>query len=212
MLFRIALGIILLLEIACRSDSERMQPAPAKSQIKPPGKPLRDAAFWELWGDGKAELNGYDLIYPRYGQVRKGIAVAIFVTETFSNSARVKAEPGRHSAADEFPVMKLNLVKDFQTGIYDYNDMTSAFVALAPVNGRGIGMPTKISFSSQEWCGHVYMQALFQGRSAQITEHSYFDGEADQFRSVVIEGDTASEDTFMLAARGIAAPQNLPGE
>ena len=32
--------------------------------------------------------------------------------------------------------MKLNLVKDYQTGIYDYNDMLSTFVSLAPVNQR----------------------------------------------------------------------------
>ena len=35
-----------------------------------------------------------------------------------------------------FPVMKLNLIKDYQTGIYDYNDMLSAFVSLADVNNH----------------------------------------------------------------------------
>src|SRR3954453_7048479 len=98
--------------------------------------PYFDAKFWAVWGDGQAELNAYDLTFPRYNQARKGVAIAIFVTELFSNTLRVKADPGRHGPGDEFPVMKLNLVKDYQTGIYDYNDMLSAFVSLAPVNQR----------------------------------------------------------------------------
>src|SRR5215467_6970606 len=90
-------------------------------------------AFWKRWGDGRGELCGYDLTIPRYGALRRGVAVTIFVTETFSNSRRVKADPGKHPPSDEFPVMKLNLVEDYQTGVYDYNVMTSSFVALTPV-------------------------------------------------------------------------------
>jgi hypothetical protein len=114
-----------------------------------PDAPAYDPEFWRTWGDGRAELAGYDLTYPRYGKPRNGVAVTIFVTETFSNSARVKADPGKHPPSDEFPVMKLNLIKDYQTGIYDYNDMLSSFVGLAPVNGLPPGSLTKASFSSQ---------------------------------------------------------------
>ena len=71
--------------------------------------------FWKFWGDGKAELDGYALIEPRYGQPRQGTAVAIFVTEDFSDALRVKADPGKHPASDIVPVIKLNLVRDFQT-------------------------------------------------------------------------------------------------
>jgi hypothetical protein len=35
--------------------------------------------FWQRWGDGRAELAGYDLTTPRYGALRKGVAVTIFV-------------------------------------------------------------------------------------------------------------------------------------
>ena len=51
-------------------------------------------AFWAHWGDGQAELTGYDLTFARYREQRRGTAVAIFVTETFSNELRVKAEFG----------------------------------------------------------------------------------------------------------------------
>ena len=108
-----------------------------------PDRPAFGAEFDQHWSDNKAEIAGYDLVTPRYGQLRKGTAVAIFVTEPFSNSARVKADPGEHSPDDEFPVLKLNLVEDYPTGVYDYNLMTSVFVALRPVNNLPAGTPTK---------------------------------------------------------------------
>ena len=167
--------------------------------------------FWSHWGDGKAEMTGYDLRIPRYGEVRRGTAVAIFVTETFSQEDRVKADPGQHAAADEFPVMKLNLVEDFPTGIYDYNVMTSSFLALEPVVGRLPGSLTKVSYTSQEWCGHVYSQLLFGGE-LQHTLHSYFDGEADQQNTLPYPGAAVSEDALWFWARGLAAPALAPGE
>jgi hypothetical protein len=187
----------------------------AKASVARPDRdaaPTFDDAFWKRWGDGKAEVAGYDLTFPRYGELRKGVAVTVFVTETFSNSKRVKADPGRHPKSDEFPVMKLNLVEDFSTGIYDYNLMTSAFVALTAVNGRPAGSATKVSFSSQEWCGNVYEQALFDPASARLTSHSYFDGEADRSENLRVPADALDADALLLWARGFAAPVLAPGE
>ena len=174
--------------------------------------PIFGDEFWKRWGDGKGELSGFDLVFPRYGEPRRGVAVTVFVTETFSNSLRVKSDPGKHPKSDEFPVMKLNLVEDFSTGIYDYNLLTSAFIALTPVNGRPAGSATKVSFSSQEWCGNVYAQLLFDNAAARLTSHSYFDGEADQSRSIGIPPDALSGDAVLLWARGLAAPLLRPGE
>jgi hypothetical protein len=171
-----------------------------------------NAEFWKTWGDGQAELAGYDLTYPRYGQLRKGVAVTIFVSETFSNQLRVKADEGKHPASDQFPVMKLNLIQDFQTGIYDYNNMTSTFAALAAVNGRPAGSLTKVSFSEQEWCGHVYHQLLFDASSVRSQSHSYFDGEADQDTKLQYPENGVSEDQLPLWARGMAAPVLALGE
>jgi len=168
-------------------------------------------AFWKQWGDGKGELSGYDLTFPRYGEPRKGVAVAVFVTETFSNSLRVKADPGKHAKSDEYPVLKLNLVQDFSTGIYDYNLLTSTFVALTAVNGRPAGSVTKVSFSSQEWCGNMYGQLLFDAGSARLASHSYFDGEADQARTLQVPDDALSADALLAWARGLAAPAVAPG-
>ncbi|MDX1584656.1 MAG: hypothetical protein R3338_13750, partial [Thermoanaerobaculia bacterium] len=75
--------------------------------------------FWSHWGDGKAELSGYDLDFPRYGEMRDGVAVLIFVTEPFTIEPRVKADGPNARTSTVFQVMKLNLVRDFPTGIYD---------------------------------------------------------------------------------------------
>ena len=108
--------------------------------------------------------------------------------------------------------MKLNLVEDFSTGIYDYNLLTSSFVALTAVNGRPAGASTKVSFSSQEWCGGVWGQLLFDAGSARLTSHSYFDGEADQSKTVEVPADALSGDAILLWARGLAAPFVGAGE
>ncbi len=170
------------------------------------------SGFWENWGDGRAELNGYTLVFPRYGELRKGSAVTIFVTEPFSNRVRVKADPGNHPEQDVFPVMKLNLVQDFSTGIYDYNLMTSAFVALEPVNQQPRGALTKVGFSSQEWCGLLHAQYVFNPDAVDYTLHSYFDSEADQRKNLPLDHAAFSEDGLLIWARGLMLPIVQPGE
>ncbi|MFH0794707.1 MAG: hypothetical protein V2A74_11810, partial [bacterium] len=95
---------------------------------------------------------------------------------------------------------------------YDYNLMTSVFVALQSVNGRPTGSPTKISFSSQEWCGQLYHQLLFDEKAIREVSHSYFDGEADRDQTLDYPADGISEDALLLWARGLAAPPLEPGE
>jgi hypothetical protein len=153
--------------------------------------------FWAHWGDGKAEMGGYRLNQPRYGATRTGSAVLIFVTEDFSDSLRVKADPGKHPASDVYPVMKLNVVRHFQTGIYDYNVLTSIFARVAP------GWPlAKVSFSSQEWCGHVYHQIRPRGGRVGGLFHSYFDGEADGQDDLPLPEGGVFEDALPILLRG----------
>jgi hypothetical protein len=154
--------------------------------------------FWTYWGDGRAELDGYRLTQPRYGAKREGTAVLVYVTEDFSDSLRVKADPGKHPASDVFPVLKLNAVRDFQTGIYDYNVLTSVFTRVGP------GFPlAKVSFSSQEWCGHVYHQLVPRAGRVQGVFHSYFDGEADGKDDLALPDGGIFEDALPVLVRGL---------
>lgn len=201
---RVLLPMATLLALACWAGEGTGQAA-AAGEVR---SPAFGRAFWKHWGDGRAELAGYDLVKPRYGEERRGTAVAIFVTEPFHGGARVKAE---EAGPGTFQVLKLNLAQDFPTGIYDYRLMTSAFVALEPVAGLPAGAPAKVSFSAQEWCGHVYQQALFRGGGADVSLHSYFEGEADE-EARLPGGPGLSEDTLLLWARGLAWPEVAPGE
>jgi hypothetical protein len=163
--------------------------------------------FWKHWGDGKAELDGYRLTQPRYGAPRSGMALYVFVTEDFSDSLRVKADPGKHPASDVYPVMKLNAIRHFQTGIYDYKVMTSTFLRVAR------GWPVaKVSFSSQEWCGQVWHQLLPKGGRIQGVFHSYFDGEADGTEDLDLPPDGVFEDELPVILRGWNGEYLKPGE
>lgn len=161
----------------------------------------------EHWGDGKAELNGYQLTQPRYGEERAGSSVLVFVTEEFTRDQRVKSDGGHR---DEFPVMKLNMVRDFNTGIYDYNTLTSVFVPLDESLPRG--MATKVSFSMQEWCGHVYDQLVIEKGRYRRLSHSYFDGEGDRDRVVPIPEGAVFADAVPVLIRGLAGEWLTPGE
>lgn len=175
-------------------------------------------SFWGSWGDGKAEVSGYRLKMPRYGQGRDGSLVLIYVTEDMSDTLRVKADPGRHPASDVYPVMKLNAVRKFQTGIYDYSVMTSVFSRVDFAAAERPFPLRKLSLSSQEWCGHVYHQLIPQASSQASrqsgaaparwlsTSHSYFDGEADDQRALPLPpgATVVAEDELPILLRSYA--------
>jgi hypothetical protein len=127
--------------------------------------------FKKYWYAGKAEITSYTLQQARYGELREGNAVLIYVTEPFSAEKQVKADAQN---ADNISVLKLNSTKNYLTGIYPYSIMTSSFY---PVYDNSHGL--KVAFSAQEWCGQVYAQ-LNNKENFEITSHSYFESEGDQ--------------------------------
>lgn len=127
--------------------------------------------FKDYWYAGKAEITSYALTQERYGELREGTAVNIFVSEDFLPEIQVKAD---RQANTNIPVLKLNSTKKFLTGIYPYSVMTSTF---SPTTTKNHAI--KVSHSMQEWCGHVYLQ-LNNRDKFELTSHSYFQGEADQ--------------------------------
>ncbi|MDH3217503.1 MAG: hypothetical protein OEN01_14675 [Candidatus Krumholzibacteria bacterium] len=155
-----------------------------------------NAEFDAHWHDGKAELNGYRLTVSRYGQERDGTCVLVYVTEPFSKSKLVKVDDPRENPQDTFNALKLNIVRDFQTGIYDYNTMISVFVRSSDFS------PAKISFTSAEWCGHVYQELSF-GRD-RITGHydSYFENESGPL-DIQRVANSIAEDNLFILLRGL---------
>lgn len=139
----------------------------AKSKTN--AKPLSEA-FKNYWFAGEAEITSYKLEQARYGEMRDGHAVLIYVTEDFLPDAQVKAD---QQNPNNISVLKLNATKKFNTGIYPYSIMQSAFYPLSN-NQHAL----KVSSSIQEWCGQAYTQ-LNNKSSFEIMSHSYFEGEAD---------------------------------
>ena len=152
--------IILFTLIACEN-----KPVEYQQEINP--------AFEKYWYQGEAEITSYKLHQARYGEIREGNAALIFVTEPFSSSSMTKAD--NPNPRDE-SVLKLNFTKTFNTGIYPYSMMTSTFL---PVNNPNHSI--KISSSSQEWCGHTYME-LQNKKKFQINISSYFEGESEKIK------------------------------
>lgn len=137
---------------------------------KKPAQPLSQE-FKDYWYAGKAEISSYKLDQARYGEIREGKAVLIYVTEDFLPEVQVKAD---YQSSNNIPVLKLNATKNFNTGIYPYSIMQSTFYPVAN-NQHAL----KVSSSMQEWCGHIYAQ-LNNKEQFNIMSHSYFQEEADE--------------------------------
>ncbi|WP_394972299.1 septum formation inhibitor Maf [uncultured Croceitalea sp.] len=161
----------------CKEKSDSSSPELALNSeelksvtVKESKKPVSED-FKKYWYAGNAEITSYKLEQARYGEVREGTSVLIYVTEPFLPEVQVKAD---RSNATNIPVLKLNATKKYLTGIYPYSIMSSTFY---PVHGNKHAIKT--SLSVQEWCGHVYSQ-LNNRNDFEFTSHSYFEGEADQ--------------------------------
>ncbi|MGC6533731.1 MAG: septum formation inhibitor Maf [Flavobacteriales bacterium] len=151
--------------------------------------PTDPAQIRNYWYAGDAEIASYTLTQARYGELRQGDAVIVFVTEPFSKSKQVKLDYG--GGEDEVQVLKMNQTRSFNTGIYPYSMMTSTF---SPMDG---GPALKATTSSQEWCGHTWTQMnLEEGHRYRFEQRSYFESEGDQnatLTSGMLEDDLWSE-------------------
>lgn len=168
--------LFLLLFISCKNEVAQKKELLAlkKDTIKEYPENIKrniSLEFKNYWYDGTAEITSYELKQARYGEMRDGKAVLIYVTEPFLSKKQVKAD-GRNTT--NIPVLKLNSTKKYLTGIYPYSIMSSSFYPVSD-NQHAI----KVSFSAQEWCGHVYGQ-INNREDFEVTSHSYFESEADQ--------------------------------
>ena len=151
--------------------------------------------FKNYWFSGKAEVSSYNLNQSRYGKIRKGKGVLIFLTEDFLKKEQVKTNKKNNQSQ---LILKLNQIKKFKTGIYTYSIMNSVFTPLQS------GKVEKISSSIQEWCGNSYAQLNYKGDFKIIT-HSYFEGEADR---IINLKPTFTENGLWTLIR--LSPQSLP--
>jgi hypothetical protein len=140
------------------------------------------------WLQGKAEVTNYHLKQARYGEVHEGHAVLVYVTEDFSLSKQVKLDRPDQHQSDAAKVLKLNLTKKFNTGIYPYSMMQSVFTPLQLAEHKTL----KVTSSTQEWCGQTYTQLNLKRKQYEGVAYSYFESEGDRnvtLKSVVLEDE-----------------------
>ena len=162
---------------------------PKGSSPSPPSQSLARPAVYEFqsepvrlsdyWYQGAAEVSRYELHQNRYADVHPGTVIAVFVTEDFLADKQVKND--NYSNPNSIPILKMNMINRFTTGLYDYSVMRSVFT---PVKVKEHPQTLKVSTTSQDWCGHVYMQLNFRDGQYASTLHSYFENEADQQQEV----------------------------
>jgi len=128
----------------------------------------------KYWYQGKAEISHYALQQNRYKDIHEGEAVMIFVTEDFLTDKQVKND--QYQNKNSIPILKNNIVCKFPTGIYDYSMMTSVFT---PINTQKYPRTMKVTATSQEWCGHTFMQINDREKGYAVSLRSYFEQESD---------------------------------
>jgi len=136
-----------------------------------------NSKFDAYWYQGKAEITSFKLKQARYGEIRTGSAVFVFVTEPFSKSKQVKLNNINRNEGDVVKVLKMNFTKKFTTGIYDYSILQSIFT---PIDLKNDQHSIKVATSLQEWCGHTYTQLNLQSYKYKVLLKSYFETEGDQ--------------------------------
>ena len=187
---KIQTTVILLVTIAALAASAVAEPLVSNPDSK---------ALQKQWYTKGAEISRFLLEQARYGEMHEGEAVLIFVTEPMDPAAQVKADnPG----PEDVPVLKLNATRRFFTGIYPYSIMTSTF---SPMDSARRPLPLKVTFTSQEWCGHVFTQMNLAKDRYRVQLRSYFESEGDRNFSVP---PVLSEDAIFNRIR--LAPADLP--
>jgi hypothetical protein len=151
-------------------------PKPHRGTIASADPAYQTKDFANYWYANQAELTGYTLEQSRYGEIHRGDAVLIYVTEPFSAEMQVKLDNASASGEDKVNVLKLNYTKKFLTGIYPYSLMTSVFTPVA-VAERPYSL--KVSTTAQEWCGHSFLQFNWRGPDYLAQGYSYFESEGD---------------------------------
>ncbi|MEE2708872.1 MAG: hypothetical protein VYA69_04675 [Gemmatimonadota bacterium] len=184
---------------SCPTSAALAQSPPDAAQLK--SGPV-NPGFGDYWYQGKAELTSYKLEQARYGEVHAGHAVLIFVTEDFSKEKHVKLDRPGQAGDDKVNVLKLNLTKKFNTGIYPYSIMTSVFT---PIQRHLFPQTMKVTTSSQEWCGHSFTQMNLDDDGYHVKLYSYFEREGDQ---TVTLDNTLLEDEVWSTIR--LNPDDLP--
>ncbi|MCB9462948.1 MAG: hypothetical protein H6682_04615 [Candidatus Eisenbacteria bacterium] len=176
-----------------------------------PAYPPVPASFYETWSDGNGEVNSYELVEERYGERREGNAVLVFAAEELNRNTYVKVESDATPQDQRMYVIKLNQLRKFPTGIYDYSAMTTVFSVAGSHLGHHPFQAARVVHTTQEWCGQVYHRVDLTESGWKEELRSYFEAEGTQDR-VSPAARTDVEDNLWIWIRELGGRVLEPGE
>ncbi len=156
--------------------------------------------FSDLWYDGYAEISTFSLTEMRYGEPRTGTRTMVYVTEPLRIKTLIKPDSQLSSDA-KIDVIKLNDIRKFNTGVYDYSVMTSVFSSVDKNKTFPLMHTVKTAFTSQEWCGTVFEQVTRYDDSYRIKLFSYFDSEGESTSTIPHNDRLDTEDNLWIRIR-----------
>ncbi len=177
--FILFIGLTLLSGCSTMEQKEAAPTAKAAAAAKPGLFAAAGDKLDKYWYQGQGELNVYDLQQNRYQGIHPGQVLLIFVTEDFLADQQVKND--NYKQPNSTPILKLNAISRFTTGLYDYSLMTSVFT---PVKNSGFGHTLKLTHTAQDWCGQAFSQINFREGQYRHQLRSYFENEADQENTI----------------------------
>lgn len=198
----VALLVLSSVGIGCVGESSQ---AEVSSPVTSLPRASASSAFWDHWSDNRGEVSAYSVTTPRYGELRDGTIALVYVLEQADSRTWIKDDRGETPSEHQTIVMKLNEVMSFRTGIYPYRVMTSVF---APVNGIGRERfaPTRITFSSQEWCGQVFQRVMPDIDHFTEEIRSYFSVEGEASSRVDTAPFALYENGLLIQLRELDGP------
>ncbi|TVR50823.1 MAG: hypothetical protein EA421_16605 [Gemmatimonadales bacterium] len=205
--------------MGCASESPIPGPSGGEGALLPdlatftglPAAPRASAssAFWDHWGDGRAELSGYRVTIPRYGAPREGEMALIYVTEPHDRRSWIKDD----DATSPHRVEVLKLIRSFQflTGIYPYSVFSSVFSPVDRWGGEPFH-PVRIHLDVQEWCGSVSHRVWPAQDRLRSLRLSYFASEGETLREVALPEGTLFEEALLIQLRELDGPFHEGGD
>jgi len=168
-------------------------------------QPAVSDPFKDLWYDGNAEISVYKLTEARYGEPRLGKRILVYVTEPLRSDTLIKPDQLLPDN-EKTDVIKLNDIRKFNTGIYDYSVMTSVFSSVDEKKDIPLMSALKVSFTSQEWCGNVFEILKRTQKAYQGNLYSYFEKDGETSFEFPITGRTEPEDNLWILVRELKGP------
>ncbi len=205
-------GVVMAQESEAPAKAEESRD-PVWSEIRDNDRPVSDA--WKtfsdlpLWEDGLSEMSYYDAKCVIYDKERTYTRVHLMNRQFMNTVHYIKAAK---DFPNPTPAFKFVIAEEVPTENYNYRFLLTSFFERPSLR------PIKVSASSQEWCGHVFKQLMWERRpevadaewSLDVTCYSYHDTEGDRWFPFPKQAHIEAHEGLFLQSRAVVAAGGEP--